>query len=199
MLAPLYQLGSLGDLGMVIVALAVGFAFGYIVENVGFANAGNFTAAFYGNDWRVHKVIFSTVITTMILIYFSHYLGFLDISLIPVPSVRLTPLLAGGAILGAGLVIGGYCPGTSIVASVTRKMDAWVFVAGYFASTFLYAEYYDRFALLIRSKNLGKLTLKDLLGLPYGVIVFFVILCAIATFFIFAKVEGRLYRKKAVK
>ena len=189
----------MSDVGMVLVALLVGFVFGYIVENVGFANARNFTAAFYGNDWRVHKVIFSTVITTMILLYFSYYLGFLDISLIPVPSVRLTPLIVGGTILGAGLVIGGYCPGTSIVASVTRKMDAWVFLAGYFISIFIYAEYYDQFARFIRSENLGRLTLTDVLGLSYGVIVFLMILYAIATFFVFAKIEGRIYRKKPDK
>ncbi len=194
MLAPLYQFGNLADIGLIIVAMFVGFTFGYIVENVGFSNAKNFTAAFYGNDWRVYKLIFSTIITTMTLIYFSYYLGFLDISLIPIPSLRLTPTITGGAIVGAGLVIGGYCPGTSIVASVTRKMDAWVYIGGYFLGIVVYAEYYDQFARFIRSENLGKMTLGDLFGLSYGLIAFLVILCAIATFFILAQVEGKLYQ-----
>jgi len=196
MLAPLYEFGNLNELGLIIVALMVGFTFGYIVENVGFANARNFTATFYGNDWRVHKVIFSTVITSMILLYFSFYLGFLDISMIYIPQLKLKPIIIGGAILGAGLVIGGYCPGTSVVASMTRKMDAWVYIFGYFLGVWIYAEFHSSFSFLIISKSLGKLTFSELLNLPYGYLAFIVIVFAIITFYFLSKVEGKIYKTK---
>ena len=52
MLAPLYQLGNITDFSMIVIALILGFVFGYLVEYVGFANAKNFVAAFYSKDWR---------------------------------------------------------------------------------------------------------------------------------------------------
>ena len=76
MLAPLYQLGHIGDLGMIIVGLILGFLFGYLVENVGFANANNFTAAFYSEDWRIYKVLFTAILTAMILTFFCILSGF---------------------------------------------------------------------------------------------------------------------------
>jgi uncharacterized membrane protein YedE/YeeE len=198
MLAPLYKFGNMSEFGMIIVALLVGFIFGYIVENVGFANAKNFTAVFYGNDWRVHKVIFSTVIITMILLYFSFYLGFLDISMLYVPQLKLKPIIIGGAVLGAGLVIGGYCPGTSVVASMTRKMDAWFYILGYFIGIWLYAEFYPSFSHLMVSKNRGNLTLSELFKLPYGYLAFIIIVYAIVTFFVLSKIEGKIYKSKVL-
>ena len=33
-------------------------------------------------------------------------------------------------LLGAGFIVGGYCPGTSIVAGVSGKIDALLFMGG---------------------------------------------------------------------
>ena len=182
MLAPLYQLGHLGDIGMIIVGLILGFLFGYLVENVGFANANNFAAAFYSEDWRVYQVLFTAILTAMILTFFAFYLGFLDISLVQLSVVYLGAQIVGGLILGAGIVIGGYCPGTDIAAAMTRKLDAWVFLIGAFVGILLYAEVYPYISRFVLSWNMGKLTLSDLFGVSYGVSVEIVVIVTVISF-----------------
>ena len=195
MLAPLYQLGHIGDLGMIIVGLILGFFFGYLVENVGFANANNFTAAFYSEDWRIYKVMFTAILTAMILTFFAFYLGFLDISLVQLSVVYLGAQIVGGLILGAGIVIGGYCPGTDIAAAMTRKLDAWVYLFGALVGIFLYAEVYPYIARFVLSWNMGKLTLSDLFGVSYGVAVEIVVIITVISFFVLKGVRGKLYSR----
>lgn len=45
----------------------------------------------------------------------------------------------GGALVGAGFAIGGYCPGTSVVGLVSGRIDALVFALGIVAGTAVYA------------------------------------------------------------
>jgi len=82
---------------------------------------------------RVLKVMFSAIVTAMIGIYFLSVIGFMDLSLIYVSNTYIIPQVLGGLILGVGFVIGGYCPGTSMVAFSTGKIDGFVYVLGLFA------------------------------------------------------------------
>ena len=196
MLAPLYQLGHISDVAMIVIALILGFLFGYTVEKVGFANAKNFTAAFYLTDWRVHEVIFSAILTAMLLTFLAFYMGFLDISLVQLSVVHLGAQIVGGLILGAGIVIGGYCPGTDIAAAMTRKYDAWVYVLGAFTGILLYAEVYPYLSNFVLSWNLGKMTLSDLFGVPYGIAVQIVVIVTVVSFFVLKGLTGKAYTNK---
>lgn len=44
--------------------------------------------------------------------------------------------------------------------------------------------------------NLGKMTLSGLLSIPYGILVFLVVIIAFTTFFFLGKIEGKLYKIK---
>ena len=196
MLAPLYPLGYISDFGMIVVAVILGFCFGYLVENTGFANAKNFTAAFYSTNWRVYEILFSAILTAMILTYLAFYLGFLDISLVQLSTVHLGAQIVGGLILGAGVVIGGYCPGTDIAAAMTRKYDAWVYVIGVFAGILLYAEVYPYFSRFVLRWNLGKMTLSDLFNVPYGVAAEIVVIVTVVSFFVVKGLTVKTYHNK---
>lgn len=196
MIAPLYQLGHINDVAMIIIALILGFLFGYLVESSGFANAKNLTAAFYTTDWRVHEIIFSAILTAMILTFLAFYLGFLDISLVQLSVVHLGAQVVGGLILGAGIVIGGYCPGTDIAAAMTRKYDAWVYFFGAMAGIWLYAEVYPNISKFVLSWNLGKMTLSDVFGVPYGVAVQIVVIATVVSFFVLKGLTVRAYSKR---
>jgi hypothetical protein len=47
-------------------------------------------------------------------------------------------VIVGGAILGIGFAIGGYCPGTSIVAAGRGRKDALIFIHGGLLGAFFY-------------------------------------------------------------
>jgi hypothetical protein len=198
MLSPFYKLGAFGDSGMIAVALIAGLAFGYILINVGMGNSRKISAVFYGEDWSVMKIMFTAVVTTMLLTYSVYYMGLLDINLLQMANVNMTALIIGGAIFGVGMAIGGYCPGTSIAAVVNRKLDALIFIGGFLVGVWIYAELYPWTAAHLFSENLGKLTLSDIFNIPYGITALLVVFVALVTFFFLEKFEGKLYRKPAL-
>ncbi len=55
--------------------------------------------------------------------FYLSWLGLLDLSLVYLSPTYLKPQLLGGALLGFGFVVGGYCPGTSVVATASRRLD----------------------------------------------------------------------------
>ena len=42
----------------------------------------------------------------------------------------LVPGIVGGLIMGVGFIVGGFCPGTSLVAAITGKIDGILFTLG---------------------------------------------------------------------
>lgn len=193
MFAPLYKLGVIGEPGLIIIALLVGFVFGFILESTGFGNGTKIAAIFYGTDWRVFKMMFSVVLTAMVLTFTTYYLGWLDLNLVQLAMAYVWPVAVGGMLLGAGMVIGGYCPGTSMVSIATRKVDGIIFSIGFMVGVVIYAEIYTFVRDFSYSSNLGKVTLSDVTGIPYGILVFIVVLIGIGSFILVDKLQGKIY------
>jgi len=191
MLAPLYQLGNIGDAGVIIAALVIGFLFGYMLEHVGFGDARNIVAVFYLEDMRIFRVMFSAAITALVLNFVAYYLGILDINLVHMVELNAGGLIIGGLIVGGGMILGGYCPGTALVAAATRKLDGLIFIAGLLVGLFIYAEMSAFFG---PSQSAGTgINLSDATGISYGLLAFVIIIGAIASFYAFGFLEGKLY------
>ncbi|MCB0104559.1 MAG: YeeE/YedE family protein, partial [Caldilineaceae bacterium] len=94
----------------------------------------------------------------------------------------LWPGIVGGLIMGVGFIIGGFCPGTSLVAAATAKIDGIVFVFGVLAGIFLFGETERFYDLWWNDSYYGRLTLMDWLDLPTGVVVLGVVLLALFMF-----------------
>jgi hypothetical protein len=88
----------------------------------------------------------------------------------------------GGLVLGVGFVVGGYCPGTSLVSTATGKLDGLVFVLGFAAGTLGFALAFPLVKGLYGAGSLGTRTLPQVLGMPYGVVVFAVVIMAVLGF-----------------
>ena len=125
-MAPLHFTG----IPFVLVTLAVGFCFGFVLERAGFGNARNLAAQFYLYDMRVLKVMFTAIVTAMLLIFAAAAFGVLDFGALEVPATYLGPAIVGGLLLGVGFILGGYCPGTSLVSMSTLKIDGDDLCAG---------------------------------------------------------------------
>ncbi len=125
---PLTEL--LGQYGSYFIYLLVGLAFGATLETAGFGNSKKLAAQFYFKDLTVFKVMFTAIIVAMVLIFLSSSLGLLDYNLLWVPPTYLWPGIVGGLIMGVGFIVGGFCPGTSLVAMATGKVDGVFFVLG---------------------------------------------------------------------
>ena len=179
---PLPLADMFGHWGSYMVYLTVGLFFGFILESAGFGNSKKLAAQFYFKDLAVFKVMFSAIIVAMTLIFLSSALGILDYNLIWVPPTYLWPGIVGGLIMGVGFIIGGFCPGTSLVAIATAKIDGFFFVAGVLFGIFLFGETISYYDVFFDSSNYGRFTLPELFDVSYGVVVFSIVVAALLMF-----------------
>jgi hypothetical protein len=136
MMGPLIPQEVIGEGWNFFIAFAVGIGFGFVLEQAGFSSSRKLAGVFYGYDAVVLKVFFTAAVTGMLgLLYFSLF-GWIDLSMIWVNPTYLWSAIIGGIIMGAGFIIGGFCPGTSVCAAAIGKIDAMVFVGGIFFGNF---------------------------------------------------------------
>lgn len=182
MSAPFYKYGLFNDEVSLIVAVLIGIGFGFFLERAGFGSGRKLAAQFYFTDMTVLKVMFTAIITAMVGLYYLSVIGWVDLSLVYINPTYLLPQIVGGLILGVGFVVGGYCPGTSCVSASTGRTDGWVYLLGFIAGILFFGEVFPLVEDFYVATDLGKVTLPQLLNLPYGVIVFLVCVMAIGAF-----------------
>lgn len=180
--APFYKFGAFGDEVSLMVAFAIGIGFGFVLERAGFGSARKLAAQFYFRDLSVLKVMFTAIITAMVGVTLLARFGLVDLSLIYMTPTYLVPQIVGGLILGMGFVIGGYCPGTSVVSMGTGRVDGLVYLIGVVGGLLGYAEIYPWIADWSHSTDLGQVTLPEYFGLPYGLVVAGIVVMAVVAF-----------------
>ncbi|MDZ7317482.1 MAG: YeeE/YedE family protein [candidate division KSB1 bacterium] len=195
--APFYKYGLFNDEVSLIVAVLIGIGFGFFLERAGFGSARKLAAQFYFTDMTVLKVMFTAIVTAMIGLYYLSVFGVVDLSLVYLTPTYLLPQVVGGLLLGFGFVIGGYCPGTSCVAAATGKYDGWVYLLGMFLGILVFGELFPLVEKFYYMTPMGTVTLPQVLGLPYGLIVFLVSVMAVGAFAAAEWGERKMAAKKA--
>jgi len=183
MMAPFFKYGMFGDEISLVVAFLIGIGFGFFLERAGFGSARKLVSQFYLNDLAVFKVMFTAIVTAMLGVTYLGWIGWLDLSLVYLVPTYLAPQIVGGLILGAGFVVGGYCPGTSLAATATGRVDGLLYVLGIFAGMFAFAELYPLLRGFYLSGTGEAMTIPGTFGLPYGMVVFAVVLMAVGGFY----------------
>ncbi|MEK6220640.1 MAG: YeeE/YedE thiosulfate transporter family protein [Chloroflexota bacterium] len=199
---PLNVYELLGQYGAYIVFLIIGFSFGYVLEIAGFGNSPKLAAQFYFKEMTVLKVMFTSIIVAMVGVFLASALGILDYNLVWVNPTYLWPGIVGGLIMGVGFIVGGFCPGTSLVAFATAKIDGLFFVFGVLFGIFMFGESVENFSDFFYSSYMGRFTLMDWLGIKTGWVVLIVLLSALSMFWGGEKLEekfGGVNSKKAPK
>ncbi len=182
MKAPFYPLEAFSADTSLLVAFVIGIAFGFFLERAGFGSARKLVSQFYLNDLAVFKVMFTAIVTAMVGLTVLSAVGFLDMSLVFILPTNLWPQLVGGLVLGFGFVIGGYCPGTSVVGAATGRLDAMVYLSGVVAGTWVVGELTPWLQGFLDSGDYGELTLPQVLHLPQLVVVTLVVAMALGGF-----------------
>ena len=180
---------SLSIPAFIAASVALGFFFGFFLERAGFGSALKLTAQFYLKDWSVLKVMFGAIVVACLGLVFLSMTGIVDFSLLYIPDAYYGPMLLGGLMVGAGFIIGGYCPGTSVVAASTGKLDGLLFTFGILAGIFAFGSFEASFDEFFTGGSRGPLTLPQLLDLPAGVVAFLLAGIALAAFWLGERVE----------
>lgn len=161
----------------------IGFAFGFTLEMSGFGDSRKLAAQFYFTELTVLKVMFTAIVTAMVLLFGAVSLGLLDFSQVWVNPTYLWSGLLGGLIMGVGFIVGGFCPTTSLASASTGKIDGMLFMLGGFLGAFLFGETEPLFTNWYNNAGYyGRVTLDQVFNLPVGVVVLLVVLMALFMF-----------------
>ncbi|MEJ2494499.1 MAG: YeeE/YedE thiosulfate transporter family protein [Ignavibacteriaceae bacterium] len=178
-----------------VVALFIGIAFGFILEQAGFSTSKKLVGLFYGYDFTVLRVFFTAGVTAMLGVVALGHFGLLDISIIYINPTFLWSALIGGIIMGLGFVVGGFCPGTSFCAAAIGKIDAMVFIVGSFLGILIFAEGYPLFENLYKAEYWGYARIFDTVGMSQGLFAFLLVMVAVSAFWITTLIENKINGK----
>lgn len=194
MTGPLIPMGVIGQGWDLVIALLIGMAFGYVLESAGFSSSRKLAGVFYGYDFTVLRVFLTAALTAMLgLIYFG-YMGWIDLSMIYINQTFVYAALAGGVIMGAGFIMGGFCPGTSMCAVAIGKIDAMVFTGGMFIGILLFSEAFPYVKDIYEGYNMGPVKVNEVLGLSTGMFVLLLIIVSLISF-----IGARIIQNKVKK
>jgi len=150
------------------IALALGVGFGFCLERAGFGSSRKLAAVFYLYDMAVVKVMFTAIVTAMVGLFALSAIGLLDLKELYVEPTSYAAQALGGLIFGAGFIIGGYCPGTSLAAAATGRKDGIAFALGMATGVLAYVELTPGIDAWIKANSVGELTLPTLTGIGMG-------------------------------
>lgn len=179
-----------------LLAFFIGIAFGFVLEQGGFSSSRKLAGVFYGYDTVVLKVFFTGAITAMLGLLFFSLFGWIDMELVYINETFLWSAIVGGVIMGAGFIMGGYCPGTSFCGAAIGKIDAMIFIVGLFIGIFAFGEAFSLLEPLFMAKDMGSPKISEFFGISEGFLVLIVILAAILMFWIGEWAEKKFPREE---
>jgi uncharacterized protein len=177
-----------------LIALLIGIGFGFSLEQAGFSSSRKLVGMFYGYDTTVIKVFFTAAIVALVGSQFLSFFGLLNLNQVFVNEFYVSASITGGVIMGAGFIMGGFCPGTGLSALSIGKIDALAYVIGGLTGAFLFGETYPLIQNLANGSYKGAVKIDQALGIPTGLFIFLLICAAVAMFWIGELAEKRFSR-----
>jgi len=193
-MAPLSIFSNFPEWVNLLIGFIIGIGFGFALEQAGFSSSRKLAGMFYGYDTTVLKVFFTAAIVALVGSQFLSFFALLDLSMVYVNPYYIGASLIGGVIMGAGFIMGGFCPGTGICALSIGKIDAFLFLAGGLFGAFLFAETWTLIEPLAMGGYKGPVKVDEWLGVSPGVFTFILIAAAALLFWISEWAEEKFSR-----
>ncbi len=178
------------------LAFLIGIGFGLVLESSGFSSSRKLAGVFYGYDTVVLKVFFTAAITAMVGLLFMSLFGWIDLDMLFVNPTYLSSAIIGGVVMGAGFIMGGFCPGTSFCGAAIGKIDAMVFVGGLFLGVLLFSETFSLWDKLYMAAFKGSPKISESLGLSDGLFALLLVAIAAGMFFVAEWAEKKFPREE---
>ena len=176
------------------LAFIIGIGFGFVLESNGFSSSRRLAGMFYGYDTTVLKVFFTAAIVGSLGLLFLGLFKWIDLSSIYINPTYLWSTLGGGVIMGAGFILGGYCPGTSFCAASIGKLDALAFIGGMFIGILIFTEGYPLWEGFYNANFMGSPVISEMLGASSGFLTLLIILVALGMFWVGEWAEKKFAR-----
>ncbi|MBR9997840.1 MAG: YeeE/YedE family protein [Cyclobacteriaceae bacterium] len=197
-MGPIVPLFNISNEINLLMAFIIGLGFGFVLEQAGFSSSRKLAGMFYGYDITVLKVFFTAAITGMLGLIFLNFMGLIDLDIVYINEYYVTSSIIGGVIMGAGFIIGGFCPGTSFTAAAIGKIDAMWFVFGSIVGIFIFGEVYPLLETMYMSNYEGSVKISTILGIRDGYFALLLIVVASLMFWIGEIAEKKFKREDII-
>jgi uncharacterized membrane protein YedE/YeeE len=155
-----------------ISGLVLGALFGFVLQRGGLGNGCRLSGQLRFKDWTVFNVMFTAILVAAAGLWVLEKFGVIAPTALFVPTTFLWATLLGGALVGVGMAIGGYCPGTSVVGAAAGRIDGIVFFVGLVLGAVVFAGVYDPLQPLMNAaQGPDGQTLEQLLHVPSWLII----------------------------
>jgi uncharacterized membrane protein YedE/YeeE len=181
MMAPFNSI--LSDNMNLVVALFLGFGFGFFLKRGGMDNPHKMSGIFYFRDFNVPKVMFTAILVAATGLVILSDLKVLDMGKVWIIPTFFWPQIVGGFVMGIGFLLAGYCPGTSMAALTSGRIDALVAMLGIAFGSILFAVLYPGLEGFFKVSDMGKPTLPELMGVNHWVVLILVFAVAGGLFY----------------
>jgi len=125
----------------IFLAIILGIFFGFALQRVGATNPQNIINMLRLTDLHLMKAIFFAIGISSTLLFLLMTVGAIDVGHLSVKSSYIG-VIVGGALLGLGFAVAGYCPGTGLAALADGRKDALFFVGGGLLGALIYTLVY---------------------------------------------------------
>jgi len=193
-MGPLSILSEFPEWMNLLIAFVIGIGFGFALEQAGFSSSRKLAGMFYGYDTTVLKVFFTAAIVALSGSQLLSFFGLLNLKLVFVNPYYMNATIIGGVIMGAGFIMGGFCPGTGISALSIGKIDAMFYLVGGMFGAFLFAETYPYILTLVNENYKGPMRIDEWMGVSSGVFTLILIFAAVVLFWVAELAEKKFKR-----
>ncbi len=170
-----------------VVGLITGIAFGMLLQRSRVIRYDKQIGALLLKDMTIVKFMLSAILAGMVGLHMLRQFQIINFSIKPMITGSV---VLGGLLFGAGWGLLGYCPGTSLGALGEGRLDALWGIMGMIAGAGVFAEVYPFLKKTVLTwGDFGKVTLSDVTGIHYAVIII-VIACLCAALFRFFEKKG---------
>lgn len=172
---------NLSGASLLILALAVGFSFGWLLHRARVTSADVVCNQFRFRDFTVLKVMFTAIVVGGIGVLFLVHAGYAHYYIKP---ANLLGVGLGAALFGLGMVLYGYCPGTGLAALATGSLHALIGAFGMIVGAIIYALTFDWLnAHILNVWTYGKVRLPDVTGIPDAALFVLLAMGAVTAFY----------------
>lgn len=139
--------------GQEIAGLLTGVAFGALLHRGRLAESETIVGQVEGSDWRVTTTMGTAVLVGALGVEALRRTGRYSVDVKP---FKAGGVVGGAAVFGAGMALGGYCPGTALSGAGGGRSDARWALLGMLAGAAAFVPAYPRLKPFLEAGNLGK-------------------------------------------
>ena len=177
---------------MDMLGFLIGGLFGAALFMGGLAEPDKIIGTLRLKDFHAMRTIAVFVLVGMLGTWFLDLAGVANFSVKP---AAIFAVLIGGALLGIGFGLTGYCPGTGLACAAAGRIDALITVLGMFFCAIVFILIYPAIVQPLDAiANHGKVTLPEVTGIPKAIWVWGMV--GVGTL-VLVLTSGKLFTKKS--